>query len=128
MRAELSDSRIESNIVGATSTTVDVDAPACERAFAGVLRNAAEAGATAMNICIAHNGAHVRIEFSDNGSGIEERWRERVTEPFFSTRRAQGASGLGLTLAQEIVRRHAGTLNVFSNGHGTTVTIELPQR
>jgi len=129
MRGELPDAGIEFHVKGATDTQLDVDVPAVERALAGILRNAAEAGATTIVIDIASgDDRRVRIDVADNGSGIEARWRERVTQPFFSTRRQQGATGLGLALAQEIVRRHAGSLRVMSTAdHGTTVMLELPR-
>jgi len=127
MRGELPDAGIEFHVKGATDTQVDVDVPALERALACILRNAAEAGATTIVIDIASGDRRVRIEVTDNGRGIEARWRERVMQPFFSTRRQQGATGLGLALAQEIVRRHAGSLRVMSAAdRGTTVTLELP--
>ena len=128
MQGELPDTGIEFQIGGATDTPMNVDIPALERALGGVLRNAAEAGATTISMHIAAAKGGVRIDITDNGSGIEARWLPRVTEPFFTMRRPQGASGLGLSLAQEIVRRHGGTLNIASDGsHGTTVTIDLPR-
>jgi signal transduction histidine kinase len=128
MQDELADTGIEFVVSGATDAQIDADVPTLARALAGVLRNAAEAGATTINVNVAAGHGNVRIEIADNGSGIEARWRERVSEPFFTTRRAQGASGLGLTLAQEIVRRHGGTLCVASGEpRGTAITVELPQ-
>jgi len=128
MQDELPDAGVEFVVSGATDAMLDVDVANFERALAGVLRNAAEAAATTINIHIAVEKRTVRIDIADNGSGIEARWRERVTEPFFTTRRAQGASGLGLTLAQEIVRRDGGTLRVLgSEKQGTTIAIELPR-
>jgi len=128
MQGELPDTGIEFVLGGATDAQLDVDTHTFERALAGVLRNSAEAGATTINIGIGAAAGNVRIDIADNGSGIEARWRERMTEPFFTTRRAQGASGLGLTLAEEIVRRHGGTLRIATTeGHGTIVTLELPQ-
>jgi two-component system sensor histidine kinase FlrB len=128
MQGELPDAGLEFRIGGASDAELAVDGPALERALAGILRNAAEAGATTVDLQVSADAAGVRIAIADNGSGIEARWQERVIEPFFTTRRPQGASGLGLTLAYEIVRRHAGTLHIASDGRrGTTVTIELPR-
>jgi len=128
MQDELPDTGIEFVVSGVSDTPLDVDAATLSRALAGVLRNAAEAGATTIEIRIAAERGNVHIDIADNGSGIEARWHKRVTEAFFTTRRAQGASGLGLTLAQEIVRRHGGTLRVDgAEAHGTTISVELPR-
>jgi len=128
MQGELPDTGLEFHIDGATDTQLQLDVPACVRAFAGVLRNAAEAGATTVNLHVATQGDRAVITISDNGGGIEARWLPRVSEPFFTTRRTNGASGLGLTLVQEIVRRHGGTLKIDSaQGQGTTLTVQLPR-
>jgi signal transduction histidine kinase len=128
MQGELPDTGLEFHIDGATDAQLNVDAPAFVRAVAGVLRNAAEGGATTVSLQVAARTNEVVIAIADNGSGIEARWLSRVSEPFFSTRRTHGASGLGLTLTQEILRRHGGTLEITSvPGTGTTVTLQLPR-
>ena len=131
MQGELPDTGISFHIVGATASELEIDVPAWTSALAGLLRNAAEAGATTIDMSVVATATdRLRVDVADNGSGIESCWSARVTEPFFTTRRAQGAAGLGLTLAQELVRRHAGALLIHSEGHnrGTTVSIELPRR
>ncbi|GEM_PF-5627311 len=61
----------------------------------------------------------------DNGSGMEEEDLIRATEPFFTTR--QGRAGLGLSLAEEVVRSMGGRLEIRSlPGVGTTVHLHLP--
>ena len=51
----------------------------------------------------------------------------RALEPFFSTRRASGASGLGLTLVNELLRQHGGSLSIApTRGRGSTIEISLP--
>ena len=128
MQGELPDTGLQFHIDSATDAQLNVDAPAFVRAIAGVLRNAAEAGATTVKMDVAARPNEIAITIADNGSGIEARWLPRVSEPFFTTRRAHGASGLGLTLAQEIARRHGGTLAIASEqGAGTTVTLQLPR-
>lgn len=114
-------------INGATDTVLHIDRQAMRHAIAALLRNACEAGADKIDIDVSTDAARTRITIQDNGSGIEPRWRDRVTEAFFTTRRAHGAGGLGLTLAREIVQRHAGTLTLHSDdAQGTSVVIELP--
>ena len=53
---------------------------------------------------------------------------EKLTHPFFSTRRETGGTGLGLSVSARIVEKHRGTLRFQSQpGHGTTVTVALPK-
>ena len=52
------------------------------------------------------------IKVSDNGSGIDEEIREKIFIPFFSTKK--GGSGIGLSLSQQIMRSHGGSIRVTS--------------
>jgi PAS domain S-box-containing protein len=70
-------------------------------------------------------GAQVRVRVVDNGRGIAPEDRDRIFEPFFSTR--QGGTGLGLFLSLNFVRRSGGDLHVTSEpGRGSTFEIVLP--
>jgi PAS domain S-box-containing protein len=72
-------------------------------------------------------GAVVRIEFYDNGTGINRKDIPRVFDPFFTTRRDSGGTGLGLSISFGIVRDHGGTITVSSEeGRYTRFQIELP--
>ena len=67
----------------------------------------------------------VQLRVSDTGPGIPEALRERVLEPFFSTR--GGRAGLGLAIAASVAREHAGRLVIADRaGGGARLTIELP--
>jgi PAS domain S-box-containing protein len=69
----------------------------------------------------------VRMEFFDNGVGIAPENRDKVFDPFFTTRRESGGTGLGLSLAFGIVREHSGTITVDSEqGRYTRFMVDLP--
>jgi signal transduction histidine kinase len=69
---------------------------------------------------------HVAIEVADDGPGIAPELRERLFDPFVSTK--DGGTGLGLALTHQIVKDHGGAIHVTSRpGEGATFTIELPQ-
>jgi signal transduction histidine kinase len=71
--------------------------------------------------------AVVRLIVSDDGCGIATADRERLFEPFFTTRSLQGGTGLGLAVVKSIVTDHGGTIAVESeSGHGSRFTVELP--
>jgi signal transduction histidine kinase len=70
----------------------------------------------------------VCVEVSDEGCGIADRDVARVVEPFYTTKRDTGGTGLGLSVSDGIVRRHGGRLDIRSKrGKGTSVTVVLPQ-
>ncbi len=69
----------------------------------------------------------VRITVKDTGVGIPEQDIDRVKEKFFKSNKTVRGSGIGLAVADEIVKQHKGLLFVESTeGVGTTVTIALP--
>ena len=77
----------------------------------------------------AHPGRGMRISIADNGSGMSREIRQRLGEPFFTTKGQRG-TGLGLWVTQSIVQRHGGTMQVSSSTdpvqHGTVFSIFLP--
>ena len=70
-------------------------------------------------------GCYVQVDISDTGTGIPESDLHKIFDPFFSTK-GRG-SGLGLTTAYAIVRKHGGCIQIASTpGKGTTFSIYLP--
>ncbi|HUJ72058.1 MAG TPA: ATP-binding protein, partial [Verrucomicrobiae bacterium] len=71
------------------------------------------------------DGAQAALQITDTGKGMTEEQLRQVFAPFFSTK-AQG-TGLGLSLAQQIVTEHGGHIECVSAvGKGSTFTIYLP--
>jgi CheY-like chemotaxis protein len=71
-------------------------------------------------------GHYVEIEIRDNGSGIAREHLEKIFAPFFTTRKH--GTGLGLTTALSIVRKHGGQIGVDSTpGAGSVFTVFLPR-
>lgn len=67
------------------------------------------------------------LEVADQGVGIAAENLPRLTESFFTTRREEGGTGLGLSVSARIVREHGGTLSFESSpGEGTRVILRLP--
>ncbi|MGB0134622.1 sensor histidine kinase, partial [Dokdonella sp.] len=98
------------------------------RVFLHILENAAAAIEDRGRVSIHTRAGGVRnieIRISDTGTGIANDVLPEVFEPFFSTR---GESlGLGLSVAQGIVKMHGGTINLRSSAEtGTSVIISLP--
>ncbi len=65
------------------------------------------------------------VEIRDNGEGIEESIRDRIFEPFFSTK--PKGSGLGLVVTRQLISKYNGDIKIQSeNGNGTLVQISFP--
>ena len=71
-------------------------------------------------------GGFGRIEVIDDGPGISESNLARVFERFFTTRRDEGGSGLGLPIVRSLIEAHGGRIEVFSRPGRTTVVLSAP--
>ncbi len=69
----------------------------------------------------------VKVSVHDHGSGLPEGLKEKILEPFFTTKMDSGGTGLGLSISKSIVKDHGGQLDFFSQPEtGTTFTVTLP--
>ncbi len=95
--------------------------------FVNLIVNAVDAmpeGGDLAITCERENG-HLRLRFADSGTGMAEDVRQKIFEPFFSTKGAHG-TGLGLSVSYSIIERHDGAISVSSEiGRGTEFTIDL---
>lgn len=69
------------------------------------------------------NASHVMLEVHDQGVGIDKKHLAHVTDPFFTTKRDTGGTGLGMSVSAAIVREHEGSLTYRSNPCGGTIAI-----
>ncbi len=115
--------------------TFQADADLLRSALVNILENAADA-------CLREDGARrksvvfgcsaddreVRFTVEDNGVGMDLETREKIFTLFFSSKGARG-TGLGLFIANHIVRQHGGGIEVSSTpGRGSLFTITIPRR
>jgi len=97
--------------------------------FINLIRNAVESDTTEVQVGIAvpQGTEDVCVSIRDSGHGFTGEERERLFDPFYTTRREQGGTGLGLSLAHVIVSDHGGSFEVSgAPGEGATFTIKLP--
>lgn len=106
---------------------VPADGERLRRLLLNLARNAIQACSVGGHVTLrcALAGEHVVLEVIDDGCGIPAALRQRVLEPFFTTR--ERGTGLGLALSQHIAEEHAGTLEVRGDeGQGTTMRVTIP--
>lgn len=109
------------------------------QAFGNVIKNAAEAidgadredGATGtIRVRATQQGGMIRIDVMDNGKGLPRENRQRLLEPYMTTR--EKGTGLGLAIVKKIVEDHGGRLELhdapadFHGGRGAMVSVILP--
>jgi two-component system NtrC family sensor kinase len=103
-----------------------------KQACVALLVNASEAIADSGEIVIRTKNPDsdtIRVEISDNGSGISPEDIPHIFEPFFSTKREARGIGLGLAIVHGIIQNHGAKIEVNSApGKGTTISINFPLR
>lgn len=99
--------------------------------FMNILDNAAFAvegkeGAE-VDITIRKDEKFAYIEIQDNGKGMNEETKNKIFNPFFTTKPVGQGTGLGLSISYKVIKNHNGSINVDSEvGKGTKFTIKLP--
>jgi signal transduction histidine kinase len=109
------------------SLTVRADYGLIQQAMLNVVNNAIEAMSHGGRILVSawRVGLHCEIRISDNGPGIPANVREKIFEPYFTTK--EKGSGIGLALTRKTMQLHGGTAAVESEpGKGTTMILSLP--
>jgi len=129
LRNRLVDEHIEARVeLPAALPPVWVSPPRLEQALTSLFLNAIEAMAGKGGLLEVRgweDGGQVRLSIRDTGPGIPEEVRDRLFEPFVTTKR--NGSGLGLWGCYSILAEHGGTIEVESeSGRGTTFLITLP--
>ncbi len=100
-----------------------------EQIFVNLIRNGVEsrpAGAR-VRIRLEASGGDAVVDVRDNGTGIDDDLRQRIFEPFYTTKLREGGSGLGLAVVHGILTTHRGTIELVPiAGPGTCFRIRLP--
>ena len=99
--------------------------------FMNVLLNAIQAveGAGTIKVRVREQEENMVISISDNGPGIPDDKKQKIFEPFYTTKNVQEGTGLGLSITFGIIKKHNGSIEVKDNvPKGTKFIIKLPMR
>src|ERR1700751_2574748 len=96
---------------------VEGDPRLLAQVFANILLNAEQAisavrDSGTVRISLSHAGNNLLVAFADDGPGIPQEIVEKIYDPFFTTKRPGGGSGLGLTICLAVVKDHGGRIQV----------------
>lgn len=114
--------------VSGDDVEVVADHALCEEALLNLVLNAAQAmeGRGRVQIRCEARPTEVLLHVDDTGPGVPEEVRERIFQPFFTTRTR--GTGLGLSIVQQVASRHGGALRLTRTGpEGSTFTLVLPR-
>jgi two-component system nitrogen regulation sensor histidine kinase GlnL len=108
---------------------INLDGDQMREIFDNLFLNALQAVKNGGKIKISTNYQkeknYIEVEIKDNGNGISEKNKERIFNPFFTTKK--GGTGLGLPICHRIISEHNGNIVITSKqGEGTTACIKLP--
>lgn len=107
--------------------SLQLDPKYFKQAVLNIIKNAISAmpDGGMLRVNTQQRGDQALLRISDNGEGMSEEVRDKIFEPYFTTK--DFGSGIGLTLVYKVVKEHMGDISVISKeGHGTTFTITLP--
>jgi two-component system NtrC family sensor kinase len=91
------------------------------------IRSVRERGS--IRVRMGHTGANLWVSFQDDGPGVPEDMLNNIFDPFYSTKRPGGGSGMGLSVAMGIVRNYAGRIDFQpAPGGGAVFTVTLPMK
>jgi signal transduction histidine kinase len=94
--------------------------------WTNLIDNAVHAASGRVTVRTAVQGASVLIEVRDDGAGVPQALRDRIWEPFFTTKPVGQGTGLGLDIARRVVEQHGGRLELASLPGDTRFTVLLP--
>ncbi len=105
---------------------VAVPLPTVETVLMGLMENSRQAGAKSISFSAEQGASALIVTVSDDGPGISGADRDRLFEPFFTTRRIMGGTGLGLSIARSLIEASHGSIDLIKSERGATFEMSLP--
>jgi signal transduction histidine kinase len=105
---------------------IQMPAAAIETAMGTLIENSRQAGASGVKLVVRGDAYIVTVVASDDGPGIDRRDRPRIFEPFFTSKRASGGTGLGLAVARSLLLSHHASVELLESQKGAVFSLALP--
>ena len=98
-----------------------------ETVLTNLLDNSRQNGAGRVHIAFSRANGHVRLMVADNGAGVSPANAEYIFEAFFTTRRNEGGTGLGLRIVRSLLRAYNGEISLEPARTGATFHVTVPE-
>lgn len=95
-------------------------------ALGNLADNSARHGARNVDVGVSERQGYLSMLIADDGQGIAEGNRDRVFDPFFTTRREHGGTGMGLSIVAALIKAHGGDVRVVAVPVGACFEVQLP--
>lgn len=125
-QAEQQHVKVEVNLAEENLPAIKADSVHMDQVLLNLALNALQAMPEGgiLSIGLQQEGEWLRIKVSDSGKGIPAEYRDRIFDPYFTTR--NDGTGMGLALCEKIVRQHDGTIDLETGAGGTAFSVLLP--
>jgi signal transduction histidine kinase len=117
---------LEIGISGADAIRVAMAPESLLMVLQHLTANAEQHGASRLNVEVSADAAGARLVIEDDGAGISPGNRERVFDPFFTTRRGDGGTGMGLTIVRSMLEAHRGAIRLVETDAGARFEVRVP--
>ena len=111
-------------------TNVLVDVQQIEQVLINLFNNAkhvlAKQGGGELTVTQSLKGKNVSIIVRDDGPGIDNKLRDKIFTPFYTTKMSEGGTGLGLSISQKIMQDHGGSLMLLTSSKGACFELLIP--
>jgi two-component system, NtrC family, sensor histidine kinase HydH len=128
VHGEAQSRRIALMVCGESEGTFPFDREQMKQVFLNIIQNAMQAIGTDGTVTVEarRKDEHLCFSISDTGPGIAKETLSKIFDPYFSTK--PDGTGIGMSIAQQIIAEHGGTIDVDSApGRGTTFTLTIPR-
>jgi signal transduction histidine kinase len=98
----------------------------CNNAF-DAMKETRDARPPKLTVRTKKSGGSVTIEIEDNGPGIPDGIKDKILQPFFTTKKGTQGTGLGLSITHDIIKAHGGTLHIDSSSNGAIMKVTLSE-
>jgi two-component system sensor histidine kinase ChvG len=92
-----------------------------------LFQNSRQAGAGLVTVALGETPEDIVLRISDDGPGVPAADRDRLFEPFFTSRRATGGTGLGLSIARSLLAASQGAIQLVDSDTGAAFEVTLPR-